>query len=177
MWLIEMPSRQPKSRAARLTGQSACQTTRHSAGRIWYRILRFSVLRHFQDGQFLSQRWSEPVLSPGTKLISFDAIADPKACAFQPPDSLELVDLDRHAKKTKFPRFGSLRARVLGAMLLVSVGPLMFTGIQGYAYARRAMVERTQQHLVSVIRARQSMFGEEVRYRSARDAPDCASIN
>ena len=52
-------------------------------------------------------------------------------------------------------------------MLLVSIAPLMFIGIQGYGYARKAMVERTQQHLVSVIRARQSLFDSWLEERKS----------
>jgi len=55
----------------------------------------------------------------------------------------------------------------MGAMLIVSVVPLIFTGIQGYGYAHKAMVERTQQHLVSVIRARQGSFDNWLEERKS----------
>lgn len=63
--------------------------------------------------------------------------------------------------------WGDLRSRVLGAMLLISVLPMIVVAYQGYHCARQAVVEHVHMHLVSVIEARRALFNEWLRERKS----------
>ncbi len=63
--------------------------------------------------------------------------------------------------------WGDLRSRVLGAMLLISLLPMIVVAYQGYHCARQAVVEHVHMHLVSVIEARRALFNEWLKERKS----------
>ncbi len=63
--------------------------------------------------------------------------------------------------------WGDLRSRVLGAMLLISLLPMIVVAYQGYHCARQAVVEHVHMHLVSVIEARSALFNEWLKERKS----------